>query len=132
MQTAIQLVPPDKAPREDQIPNRVLKVVQELLVPILIVAFNASLALQYCLKAFKRAVTVVLRKPGKSNYTEPKSYRPVALMNILGKVMDTVLARRIQHILETFNLLLQTHMGGRKNLSCEHAIHLLTEKAHEA
>jgi hypothetical protein len=58
--------------------------------------------------------------------------QPVALMNTLGKIMDTVLARRIQHLTETHEMLPATHMGGRKNLSCEHAIHLLLEKAHTA
>lgn len=132
VRTAIQTAPPDKAPGEDQIPNRILKAAQELLVPVLTTVFNSSLNMQYCPKAFKKSITVALRKPGKSDYTEPKSYRPVALMNTLGKIMDTVLARRIQHITETCELLPHTHMGGRKNLSCEHAIHLLMEKVHKA
>jgi hypothetical protein len=132
VRTAIQMVPQDKAPGEDQIPNRILKAAQESLVPILTTVFNSSLNLQYCPKAFKKSITVSLRKPGKSDYTEPKSYRPVALMNTLGKIMDTVLARRIQHISETCELLPHTHMGGRKNLSCEHAIHLLMEKVYKA
>jgi exonuclease III/ribonuclease HI len=132
VRTAIQIVPPDKAPGEDQIPNRVLKAVESLLTPILTKVFNYSIELQYCPKAFKKSITVVLRKPGKSDYTAPKSYRPVALINTLGKVMDTVLARRIQHITETLELLPPTHIGGRKNLSCEHAIHLLMEKVHTA
>lgn len=72
----------------------------------------------------------MLRKPGKNDYTEPKSYRPVALMNTLGKIMDTVLARRIQYLTETYDMLSVTYTGGRKNLSCEHAIHLLMEKVH--
>lgn len=53
VRTAIQMVPPDKAPGEDQIPNRVLKAVQELLVLILTIVFNSSLTLQYCPKLSK-------------------------------------------------------------------------------
>lgn len=105
VRTAIQLVPPDKALGEDQIPNRILKAAQELLVLILTTVFNSSLNMQYCSKAFKKSITVALRKLGKSDYTEPKAYRPVALMNTLGKIMDTVLARRIQYITETSKLL---------------------------
>ena len=51
--------------------------------------------MQYCPKAFKKSITVVLQKPGKSDYTKPKAYKPVALMNTLSKIIDIVLARRI-------------------------------------
>jgi hypothetical protein len=95
VRTAISLVPPDKAPGPDRIPNRVLKIVREILTLILTKAFNSLVDLHYCPKAFKKSITVTLRKPGKSDYTEPKSYRPVALMNTLGKILDTVFARRI-------------------------------------
>jgi hypothetical protein len=103
-----------------------------LLVPILTTVFNSSLNIQYCPKAFKKSITVALQKPGKSDYTELKAYRPVALINTLGKIIDIVLAKRIQHITKTSELLLHTHIGGRKNLSCEHAIHLLIEKVYTA
>jgi hypothetical protein len=53
-------------------------------------------------------------------------------MNMLGKIMDTVLARRIQHITEIYELLLYMYIGGRKNLLYEHAIYLLTEKVYKA
>lgn len=53
-------------------------------------------------------------------------------MNTLGKIMDIVLVRRIQYITETYELLLYIHIGGRKNLSCEHTIHLLMEKVYKA
>jgi hypothetical protein len=51
--------------------------------------------MQYCPKVFKKSITVALRKLGKSDYTKPKAYRPVALMNTLSKIIDTVLARQI-------------------------------------
>lgn len=112
VRTAIRIVLPDKAPGEDQIPNRILKAAQKLLVPILTTVFNSSLNMQNCPKAFEKSITVALRKPREGDYTEPKSYRPVALMNTLGKIIDTVLARRIQHVTETRELLPHTH--GRK------------------
>lgn len=55
VRTAIQMVPPNKAPGEDQIPNRVLKIAQESHVPILTTVFNSSLDLQYCPEAFKKS-----------------------------------------------------------------------------
>jgi hypothetical protein len=53
-------------------------------------------------------------------------------MNTLGKLLDTVLAKRIQYLAEQYQLIPKTHVGGRKASSCEHGIHLLLEKIHAA
>jgi exonuclease III len=129
---ALRMAPPDKAPGEDDIPNRLLKLATDNLAPILTVLFNKSMDMKYCPLQFKKSITVALRKPGKDDYSQPKSYRPVALMNTIGKVLDTVLARRIQYYAERHKMLPTTHTGGRKQSSCEHAIHLLIEKVHTA
>ena len=60
--------------------------------------FNQSLHLGYCPAHFRESTTVVLRKPGKDNYAAPKSYRPIALMNTIGKIMDAVIARRLSYL----------------------------------
>ena len=124
----LHTVKPEKAPGSDQITNRILKAASEVLVPILTKVFNASLDLQYCPTHFKNTITVVLRKPAKKDYSDPKAYRPIALMNTLGKIMDSILAKRIAYIAEQYQLLPHTHCGGRKARSTEHAIHLLVEK----
>jgi hypothetical protein len=54
--------------------------------------FNQSLLLGYCPTHFRESTTVVLRKPGKDNYTTPKLYRPIALMNTTGMIMHAVIA----------------------------------------
>ena len=53
-------------------------------------------------------------------------------MNTLGKILDTIMAKRIQYIAEKHIMLPQTHTGGRKLTSCEHAIHLVLEKVNTA
>ena len=73
---------------------------------------------------------IVIRKPGKKDYCDPKSYRPISLLNTLSKNMEFILARRISAIAELHHLLLITHCGGRKSSSTEHAIHLLLEQIH--
>ena len=64
-------------------------------MPLLSEIFNKSIQLKYCPEAFKQSITVVLRKPDKDNYTKSKAYRPIALINILSKILNTVLARQI-------------------------------------
>ena len=129
---AFRDIPLDKAPGPDEIPHRVLKAVLEVLAEPLTMIFNRSVQLSYVPRAFKQSITAVLRKAGKDDYSKPKSYRPIALMNTLGKILDTVMARRIQYMAEKHSMLPHTHTGGRKLVSCEHAIHLVLEKVHTA
>lgn len=119
-----------KAAGADELPNKAIMAGREILVPILTHLFNASLQLQHCPEHFKKSITVALRKPGKPDYSEPKAYRPIALMNTIGKVMDAVLARRISHLAEKYAMLPFTHAGGRKLASCEHGIHTILERIH--
>jgi hypothetical protein len=75
---------------------------------------------------------VVIRKPGKGDYTDPKSYRPIALLSTLGKALEGVMATRISYLVERHSLLPQNHIGGRRKRSCEHALHLLMERVFAA
>lgn len=117
----------DKVPGDNQLPNRVIKAAGILLVPVLIYIINISIRLGYCPQHFKQSVSVILRKQGKPDYSEPKAYRPIALINTLGKVIDTVLAKRIVYIAERYKILPIDHAGSRKLASTEHGIYNLLE-----
>ncbi len=128
----ILAVPPMKAPGPDGIINKILQLISPQITPHLTRVFNQSLQLGYCPLHFRESSTVVLRKPGKDDYTVPKAYRPIALLNTIGKIMDAVIAKRISYITEKHQLLPRTHIGGRKGRSTEHAIHMVIEKIYEA
>ena len=40
----------------------------------------------------------MLQKPGKTDYTTPKSWRPIALLSCLGKGLERLVARRMARI----------------------------------
>jgi hypothetical protein len=119
---AIRAASPFKAPGPDGIVNRALQTGARLVATHLTSMFNRSLRLGYCPSHFRESTTAVLRKPGKDNYTVPKAYRPIALLNTVGKVMDAVIARRLNYLVETHHVLPETHIGGRKMRSTEHAL----------
>ena len=75
---------------------------------------------------------MVLRKPGKPDYTVTKAYRPIALENTLGKVLESVMADTISYLTETYELLPAHHYGGRPGRSAEDAMMILTENIHKA
>src|SRR6202790_5117279 len=45
---------------------------------------------------FKESLSVIIPKPGKPAYSTPKAFRPIVLLNTLGKLVEKMLARRLQ------------------------------------
>ena len=116
---------PFKAPGVDGIPTGFLQAMGEPLVQAIRVLTQACWDWQHVPEAFRIARTVVLRKPGKESYSQAKAWRPIALLNTLGKVMEAVTAHYLQDLAERYNLLPETQMGARKNRSTETALDLL-------
>jgi len=122
----------DKAPGPDEISNRVLKNTLPVTENHLRALMQASLRLGYYPKPFKHTTTVVLRKPSRPDYTKVKAYRPIALENTLGKVMESVITETISYLSETHELLPLHHYGGRPGRSAEDAMMILSESVHKA
>ncbi|EDN05434.1 predicted protein, partial [Histoplasma mississippiense (nom. inval.)] len=98
-----------KAPGQEGIPAHILQLLLLYLTPHLLQIYNASLDLQYCPAHFRQSKTVVLPKPNKKDRSEVKSYRPIALLNTLGKALESILATRISQAVEEHQLLPHTH-----------------------
>ena len=105
VRTAIFRPKQDKALGIDGMPNRFLRLVAGEALPQLTRLFQAYVDLGYYPREFKVANTIVLRKPGKDDYSEPKSYRLIALLSTLGKALEAVVARRLSDYIEERNLL---------------------------
>jgi hypothetical protein len=118
----------DKASGPDGIPNRVLKRVAGVTPALLTRIFQACINQGVHPRQWKEATIVLLRKPGKSDYSNLSAYRLIALLNTLGKVLEAVIARRIRYAVEAHKLLPETQMGVRRGRSTETALYLLTEK----
>ncbi|CAK1582994.1 unnamed protein product [Parnassius mnemosyne] len=95
---------PKKAPGPDgftaDICSRAIAANEEVFLEIL----NKCLELSYFPTPWKEAAVVVLRKPGKTDYAQAKSYRPIGLLSTLGKIMEKMMVKRIRwHILPRAN-----------------------------
>ena len=132
MITIIRGLKPDKAPGIDGIPNRMLQLVVGEWGAYFTHLFQACVDLNYHPKHFKKANTVVIKKPLKNGmtYANPKMYRPIALLSTLGKALETFFARTITRIAEEKHLLPNQQMGARKKRSTESALETLTDAIH--
>ncbi|KAJ3529987.1 hypothetical protein NM208_g9523 [Fusarium decemcellulare] len=73
--------------------------------------FNACLKLCYHPAGFKHAITVILRKLGKDTYQNPRSWRPIALLSAIGKLLEKIIANRLKDLALNHNLLPDTQFG---------------------
>ena len=82
----------------------------------------------YYPRAFHKAITVFIPKESKKDYSSPSSYRPIALLNTLGKALESIVATRLKDISEKSDLLPKSQFGARPNRSTETALYLLRER----
>jgi hypothetical protein len=78
--------------------------------------FNHLLRLGYIPTNWKRAKVVPIPKPNKPG-TDPNSYRPISLLNTLGKLVERILAARLTSFFNRQYLLPHTQFGFRKKHS---------------
>ena len=62
-------------------------------------------------------MVVVINKPQKPDYSVPKAYQPIVLMECIGKLLEKIVAKRINADIERFNLLLMSQFGSRPHHS---------------
>ena len=57
---------------------------------------NTCLLLHHWPRHFKKSVSVIIPKLGKPAYDTPKVFRPIVLLHTLGKLIEKMIARRLQ------------------------------------
>ena len=119
---------PYKAYGPDGIPNVVLQRCADIITERLTIIFRAIIELGTYYDPWREFTTVVLRKPGKPCYETPKAYRPIALISTMAKVLTSIVAENLSHIVELHQLLPKTHFGGRPGRSTADAVHYLVHK----
>jgi len=76
---------------------------------------------------WKRASGVVIRKPGKDNYTKLKAYRSISLLSCMGKVVEKVAAELLSVEAERRGLLSDGQFGTRNGRSAIDAAAIMVD-----
>ncbi|XP_046977642.1 uncharacterized protein LOC124543462 [Vanessa cardui] len=95
---------PKKAPGPDGLTSDICTAAINCDREVFLALANKCLMLSYFPNQWKVAHVCILRKPAKEDYTHPKSYRPIGLLSILGKIVEKLLVGRLQyHLLPTLH-----------------------------
>ena len=115
-----------KAPGGSRIGRDVVKHLPNSILLIMISLYNASLATGYFPVPLKTAIIVLIPKPGKDP-TDPANYRPISLLELLGKIFESILNDRLRDHLEDNSLITSNQFGFRQQRSTQSVINIITQ-----
>ena len=117
-----------RSPRLPRRPSGFTLHVLRRLPPNIITAitnlYNASFAGGNFPIPFKTANIRLIPKPNKA-LTDPTSYRPISLLNGLGKALDRLILSRLKYHLKTNDFIPHTQFGFRPHTSTEDTLNAI-------
>ena len=116
---------PRKAPGSSQIGRDVLQHLPDNLLRAMTHLYNSSLATGHYPSPFKTALVALIPKP-KKDLTDPKNYRPISLLETIGKIFEKIINSRLRRYLENHDLLSSKQFGFRSHRSTQDVLNLLT------
>ncbi|GAA5995717.1 hypothetical protein JCM11641_006111, partial [Rhodosporidiobolus odoratus] len=120
-----------KAGGPSGIPISIVRTLWPVLSTRLTSIYRAAIELGYHPQAWRNYTGVVLRKPGKPDYSVPKAYRLIALEETMSKVLEGAVEEWLRWKAEWKMELPVLQFGGRKGRSCEDAVLWVVEKVKE-
>ena len=115
---------PRKAPGSSQIGKDALSHLPDNLLHSITALYNASLSIGYFPSSFKTAIVVLIPKPQK-DLSNVSSYRPISLLESLGKVFEKLINRRLRRYLDENNLISTTQFGFRSHRSTQDVLNIM-------
>lgn len=126
---AINSFSPFKSPGLDGIYPKLLQTVERLINDKICSIYKAALLLGYTPRSWQKVKVTFIPKPGKDDYTNPKSFRPISLTSFLLKGLERLIDKSIRE-----HLSLNGHSFGgqhafQEGKSTETALHELVSLA---
>ena len=81
---------------------------------IIIHIANVCIELGYWPSHFKKSTMVIISKPNKKLYNSSKLFRPIVLLNTVGKLIEKVIRERLQFNMASNNFIHPSQLGSLK------------------
>lgn len=118
----------NKAPGPDGIPNAALKVAVKAHPEVFMKTMQKCLEECQFPDRWKKQRLVLIPKPGKAT-GDPSSFRPICLLDTLGKLFEKIILNRLTKVTEGDHGLSEKQFGFRKGKSTLEAILTVTARA---
>ena len=126
----LQQLDPKKALGPDGVSPHILKhCADELAAPVTAI-FRCCLSTGKWPTHWKVARVAAIHKKGTK--TEPKNYRPISLLSVLGKVLETIIANRITAFFTSHYMLSERQFGFRSNRSANDVLLHMSSSWHQS
>ena len=121
---------PNTAPGYDHLTSDIVTAAVNVNVDFITSLSNRCLEIGHFPKPWKTAVVRILPKPGKDDYSDVSSLRPIGLIPIFGKLFEKILIRRLTFA--TSANWSQRQFGFREQTSTSDALHTMLAVITEA
>ena len=119
------------APGIDGVPNEILKEVIRAYAEILLKAFYSCPREGRFFVDWKKQRLVLLRE-GEKPVGDASSYRPICLLDTMGKLLEGLILQRLQGLMVSENGLSENQFSFRKGRSTDNAIQVVVDIATNA
>ena len=123
---------PDRAPGHDHLTSDIISAAFDEKPSLFVNVMNSCLESGYFPDSWKIAHVRILQKPGKDDYTDLSSFRPIGLIPVLGKLLEKLFVRRLSYRSYIEGTWEENQYGFKEQKSTVTALHTLITKIDEA
>ena len=128
LSSAVKSFEPEKAAGPDGIQPVIIQRAWGHISAVTRNIMTTSHKLQHVPKPWKESKTIFVAKPGKKDYNQAKSYRPITLTPVFLKLQEKVILWHMQTDLNMTSLTSERQFGFKKGSSTETALHKIVHK----